>query len=76
MQELDIQIISDGTAFGTKVVDQDGQTIGKISKITWEISAEDLLAKATIEIVKVPIKFVGRANVEFNEKEEVANEKE
>ena len=64
----DLQIISDGTASETKVV-VNGISIGRVSKITWEISVDDSLAKATIEIAKVPVRFTGNANVEFVERE-------
>ena len=57
-----IKIISDGTVVGTKVVDENDIPLADISKITWTVSAEDTLAKATIEFINIPVELEGEIN--------------
>ena len=48
-------IESDGTTIGTKVFDSDGKQVGLVQKIVWESSVDHPLAKATIEILNIPL---------------------
>lgn len=55
---MKIKIISDGTNFGTKIINKEtGEIIGRVQNITWSISAADVLAKATIEILNPEIEL-------------------
>lgn len=45
-----LQIVSDGTAFGTKVTDEEGRPIEGIKTVSWYCDAEDGEARVTLEV--------------------------
>ena len=54
-----VKIISDGTAEGTKLVDeQTGESIGYVTHLSWEVGVNTKIATATVTIVKVPVDMV------------------
>lgn len=57
---MKIKIVSDGTAWGTKVVDADtGETLEKVISVSWE---HDLhrSPEVTITVTEVPVEIVGK----------------
>lgn len=63
---MKFKIISDGTTAGTKVVDENGETIGLIQHIKWEVGVSDVYASATIQILKIPVELTTE-NVKITE---------
>lgn len=58
-----IKIISDGTGFGTRVVDEaTGEPITNITRVEWVVAA-DGVAMANLRAIKVPLEVVGDAKV-------------
>lgn len=60
---VNLEIISDGTAHGTKVIDSEGRVVYGVQKITWTVDANDQLGKATIELTQIPVRVIGEALV-------------
>jgi hypothetical protein len=58
-----IRIESDGTAYGTKVIDkQTGAVFPKVTKIVWEINSETGVAAATVHLFDVEVEIEGDAD--------------
>ena len=58
---MKLQIESDGTAIGTKITNvENGEVVGLVQKITWEVSVESPVAACTVVIAKMPIKALGK----------------
>lgn len=58
-----IKIISDGTGFGTKVVDEaTGEPITNITRVEWVVAA-DGVAMVNLRAIKVPVEVVGDGRV-------------
>lgn len=65
---MKLKIISDGTNAGTKLIDEDtGETIGGISSLIWEASAEKALTKVTVELFNIPVEITSKAEVDLYE---------
>jgi len=58
---MEIKIISDGTPYGTKVINKEtGETLDLIEHVSWDIDAKDTgLARATIRFVKTEVDLIG-----------------
>ena len=49
-------IVSDGTSFGTKILNtKTGKMIGLVQKVTWSVGIDDTLSKCNIEILGMPL---------------------
>jgi hypothetical protein len=58
-----VRIVSDGTAGGTKIFDQNGIELkAMITQISWEINATDNIAEATIKLFEVELDVIGDQN--------------
>ena len=63
---MKVKIISDGTSFGTKVIDSETNTIlGRVQKIKWEISSDDCIAICTLEVAMTPVEIGTEANIKI-----------
>ena len=62
-----MKIISDGTKIGTRLVDDTGNPIGLIQKLTWECNAADVLTKITLELVNIPVEITTKADINLIE---------
>jgi hypothetical protein len=56
---MKLKLISDGTLQGTKVVDEQGNSIGKVTKVEWSVDANEMNvyqrnARCTLELMDVP----------------------
>lgn len=60
---MKLKIVSDGTISGTKVQDENGQSIGNISFLSITADAEMNLINATIEMLGVPFEYTGDVGV-------------
>ncbi len=58
--ELFVEIISDGTSIGTKVMDKDGNLIKGVQKVTWEVDIDSHYATVVLEVANVPVKVKGK----------------
>ena len=58
-----MKIVSDGTALGTQVFDADGNQIGLVQKVTWEVSVDQPYAKMIVEVFGVPSNLVAEGAV-------------
>ena len=45
-----LHIVSDGTVRGTKVLTEKGERIENVTRVVWEIDADDPAATATVEL--------------------------
>ncbi len=70
-----IRIVSDGTLPGTSVQTMDGQEIGFVRSIKWEMSVDDMVATVTVEFVKIPVELVGEAKIKLNRQIEAEKKK-
>ena len=62
---MKIKIVSNGTSYGTKVVDSDtGEHLPNVAKITWTIEAKGL-ARCTLELIKVPVEVEAEADMQL-----------
>jgi hypothetical protein len=55
---MQLKIVSDGTAVGTKCLDENEKPIGLIQKIQWEVSVDQPVVTAVITIAKLPADLV------------------
>ena len=56
---MKVKIISDGTASGTKLIDQEtGKSIEDITSITWSVSVDEL-AQVNVKFINVPVEVIG-----------------
>lgn len=63
---MKLKIISDGTAWGTKVVDvETGEELKYVKSADWHISADDKLAEANLTILHVPVEIIAEAKEEI-----------
>lgn len=62
---MKLRIVSDGTTFGTKVLDEMDEPIERVTKVTWSIEANGPpgsntgLARCTLELAGVPVTLEG-----------------
>jgi len=54
-----LKIVSDGTITGTKVLTEDGQTVGNIAFLSIVADAQCGLVSATMEMINIPFEFIG-----------------
>lgn len=56
---MKLKIISDGTSFGTKLLNEDtGEPIGFVESIEWKINVGDTFATAVVKFVQVPVEII------------------
>lgn len=64
---MKVKITSDGTKYGTEVVDVDtGKIIAGVSDIELSIKSDEDTAKTTIKFNALPLEFIGDADVQQN----------
>lgn len=64
---MKLKIISDGTATGTKLIDEaSGEAIGLVQSIKWEMQASQVVSMATVTVLKVPFEAIAEAEVTTN----------
>lgn len=62
---MKLKIISDGTSWGTKVVNADtGESVDGIVSIDWRITAGGYEIAATLQITRVALEITGDATIE------------
>lgn len=65
---MKLKLISDGTNTGTKLINEEtGETVQRISKLSFEANAKDQLTKVTVELFDVPVEIVSKAKVDLYE---------
>ena len=69
-----MKVVSDGTSLGTQVFDAEGNQIGLIQKIVWEVSVDSPYAKMTIEVLAVPIDAKAKQSAVWKNKPKVEPE--
>lgn len=55
-----MKVLSDGTAKGTTLYDDDGRILHRIRHVTWDMESTDPHAKLTVELDVVPLSAIGR----------------
>lgn len=60
---MKIKIVSDGSSFGTKITDENGNPIEGVTGVTWKCNAKES-ATATIELIGVPVEIIGEGKTE------------
>lgn len=61
---MKLKIVSDGTAPGTKLVDAvTGEAVDNVIDIIWTVSAVDMISKAIVHMLAVPIDVTVDADV-------------
>ena len=61
---MEIKIVSDGTALGTKIYDAvTGAELKNVSRISWELDADSWDAKVEMTLINVPMELRGKATV-------------
>lgn len=55
---MKLKIVSDGTRAGTKLTTLDGESIENVLLVSWNLSTEDELAIAMVEIIGVPCEII------------------
>ena len=59
-----LKIISDGTAAGTRLIDEDsGEMIHLVQSIFWKATSDDFLTKTSIKILNVPVEIITKATI-------------
>ena len=66
---IQLKIISDGTAGGTRVVDADtGRIISRVISATWTADLrENTISRATLELINIPVELVASERTEVEE---------
>lgn len=63
---MKLKLISDGTSVGSKLIDEDtGETVHGISKLIYEVDANELLSKVTVEFFNIPVEITSKFEVEL-----------
>lgn len=63
-----VKITSDGTAFGTRVVDaESGEPIERVTSVSWSVDMERMVASANVTFVGVPVEIKGELEETFME---------
>lgn len=52
---MKLRIKSNGTAAKTEIVNENGERLGLVQKITWSVDVDNPVAKCTIELLGVPL---------------------
>jgi len=55
---MKLKIVSDGTRAGTKLTTLDGEPVENVLLVSWNLSTEDELAIAMVEIIGVPCEII------------------
>lgn len=62
---MKLKIISDGTSYGTRLVNADtNEPIGFVESIEWKVSVGDPAAKAIITFVNLPVEILCEVDLE------------
>lgn len=62
---MKLKIVSDGTSWGTKVVNADtGESVDGVASIDWSISANAHEVATIFEVVRVAVEITGEAAIE------------
>lgn len=61
---MKVKVISDGTSFGTYVVDvETGERLEDVTAVKWEIDPRrDMLCRVTLEMGKIPVELEADAD--------------
>lgn len=60
VSDVKLRIVSDGTAPGTRVEDEDGRTLHGVQSVEWKVEVGEGMATATLVVHRVPVDVVGR----------------
>jgi hypothetical protein len=61
---MNIKIVSDGTWYGTKIIDSDtGETINNVIKVEWSLSVEKKIADCVLTLIDESFEYVGNTEI-------------